>query len=105
MSAQRQECRGRPRLSRLPRDGGGAGGNGWSLPSRRRVVVERLRNRLLRTRWPRLQMSAIAALTGASGFVASWVLLAFGLDSMALRYGLAVLVAYGAFLLLVRIWL
>jgi hypothetical protein len=72
---------------------------------RRRAVVERVRERLLRTRWPRLQMSAIAALTGASGFVASWVLLRLGLDRMAVRYGIAVLVAYGVFLMLVRIWL
>ncbi len=73
--------------------------------SSRRQAVEALRARLQQANWPRLQMSAITALTGASGFLASWLLLQLGVHRMALRYGLAVLAAYGVFLLLLRVWI
>ena len=76
-----------------------------SRAPRRRQAVEALRARLQRANWPRLQMSAITALTGASGFLASWLLLQLGVHRMALRYGLAVLAAYGVFLLLLRVWI
>ena len=79
--------------------------NPVSLAPRRRQAVEALRARLQRANWPRLQMSAITALTGASGFLASWLLLQLGVHRMALRYGLAVLAAYGVFLLLLRGWI
>ncbi len=54
---------------------------------------------------PRLQMSLIVACTGATGFVVSFLLLHVGLRRLWLRYAVAVLLAYGIFLLLVRLWL
>jgi hypothetical protein len=50
-------------------------------------------------------MSLILAATGAAGFVASFLMLRLGLSAMWLRYGLAVLLAYGVFLLLLSVWL
>jgi hypothetical protein len=72
-------------------------------PAARRV--ERVRRLLLRRGLPRVQMSLILAATGAAGFVASFVLLHLGLWRMWVRYPLAVLFAYGVFLLLLRVWL
>ena len=74
------------------------------LPSRERLV-EKAKERLLRHGLPRLQMSILLALTGASGFLTSFILLKAGVGSMALRYPVAVMVAYGVFLLLLRVWL
>lgn len=76
---------------------------GGQPPSARRV--ERVRRMLARRGMPRVEMSLILAATGAAGFVASFVMLRFGLSAMWLRYGLAVLFAYAVFLLLLRIWL
>ena len=50
-------------------------------------------------------MTLIVLLTGASGFIASVLLLRLGLHAMWLRYALGMAVAYLVFLLLVRIWL
>jgi hypothetical protein len=74
------------------------------MPSREELV-EKVKKRLERYSLPRLQMSAILALTGATGFLSSFVLLKLGVDFMALRYPVAVALAYGVFLLLLRIWL
>ncbi|HEX6904100.1 MAG TPA: hypothetical protein VF789_30600 [Thermoanaerobaculia bacterium] len=74
------------------------------MASRERLV-EKTRQLLLRTSLPRLQMSILLALTGASGFLTSFILLKAGVGSMALRYPVAVMVAYGVFLLLLRVWL
>ena len=74
------------------------------VPSRERLV-QQTKERLLRHGLPRLQMSILLALTGASGFLTSYILLKSGVDSMALRYPVAVMVAYGVFLLLLRVWL
>ncbi len=60
---------------------------------------------LLRRGWPRVEMSLILAATGAAGFVASFLMLRLGLSAMWLRYGLAVLLAYGVFILLLSVWL
>lgn len=49
-------------------------------------------------------MSLILAATGAAGFLASFLMLHLGVSRMWLRYGLAVLLAYAVFLLLLRIW-
>ncbi len=43
-------------------------------------------------------MALIAALTGASGLLASYVLRIAGMSAMAPRYPLAVAIAYAAFL-------
>src|SRR2546427_8543265 len=53
----------------------------------------------------RLQMALIVALTGAAGFLASHLLRLAGVDAMLLRYPMAVLLAYGVFLLMMWIWI
>jgi hypothetical protein len=50
-------------------------------------------------------MSVLLLGTALVGFVCSAVLLRLGLGSMAVRYSIAVLVAYGGFLLLLRAWI
>lgn len=74
------------------------------IPSREELI-EKARTRLLARSLPRLQMSIVVALTGAAGFLSSYSLLQLGMNSMAARYPLAVAVAYGVFLLLLRVWL
>lgn len=54
---------------------------------------------------PRLQMSLIIGLTGLAGLLFSFLLLRSGLDAMWIRYPAAVGLAYGVFLLLLRIWI
>lgn len=71
----------------------------------RSQVVGRVQRRLERESCPRLQMTLIAALTGASGLLASFLLLHQGVESMALRYPLALALAYGMFLFLIWLWL
>lgn len=50
-------------------------------------------------------MMLLVALTGLSGFLFSLLMLKAGLTSMAARYPIAVLLAYGVFLGLLRVWL
>ena len=71
----------------------------------RRKEIERQRSRLEALGQPRLQMMLIVALTGLGGFLASFTLLHLGMNSMALRYPLAVGVAYLVFLVLLWLWL
>lgn len=71
----------------------------------RAKLVERMRDRLQSQSYPRLQMSLIVSLTGLAGLLASASLLKLGLHSMAWRYPLALLIAYGAFLGLLWLWL
>lgn len=54
---------------------------------------------------PRVQMTILLALTGGAGFFTSYLLLRAGMNSMALRYPLAVGVAYLVFFLLLRLWI
>lgn len=77
---------------------------GLTRPTERELLVARLHRRLA-LGWPRLLVGAMVALTGLAGFLASVVLLHLGVASMGLRYALAVAVAYGAFLLQLRLWL
>jgi hypothetical protein len=51
--------------------------------------VERVRRILLRRGLRRVQMSLMLAATCAAGFVASFLMLRFGLSAMWLRYALA----------------
>lgn len=68
--------------------------------------VNRVRNALLRESFPRVQMFILVSFTGASGFLASFLMLRLGgIEGMALRYVLAMGVAYLAFLGLLWIWL
>ena len=73
--------------------------------SQRARDVERLRGQLERDSYPRLQMLLLVTLTGAAGFLASFLLLLAGLRSMWLRYPASIAVAYLAFLVLLWIWL
>lgn len=75
------------------------------LPRSRDEAVGRLRHDLQTHGWPRSQMTLLVALTGGAGLLASFLLLHAGLDSMTLRYPLALLMAYGVFLLLLWLWL
>ncbi|HFF5964842.1 TPA: hypothetical protein ACGCF6_000154 [Stenotrophomonas maltophilia] len=75
------------------------------LPMNRGSEVVRARQHLQQRGWPRLQMALIVALTGAAGFLASHLLRLAGIDAMLLRYPMAVLLAYGVFLLLMWIWI
>ncbi|MDQ1834012.1 hypothetical protein [Massilia scottii] len=73
--------------------------------SQRERDVERLRGKLERDSYPRLQMLLLVTLTGAAGFLASFLLLLAGLQTMWLRYPASIAVAYLAFLFLLWIWL
>lgn len=66
------------------------------LQARRKLEVES---------YPRLQMTLIAALTGAFGLLSSFLLLRQGVESMVVRYPTAVLLAYLMFLFLIWLWL
>ncbi|MES2318798.1 MAG: hypothetical protein V4631_15060 [Pseudomonadota bacterium] len=67
--------------------------------------IDRIRSRLERDHYPRLQMGWIVTLTGFAGLAASFLLLRAGLTSMGLRYFCAMCVAYLSFLLLLWGWL
>ena len=67
--------------------------------------VQRLVARLEDQSFPRLQMSLVVAMTGGSGLLASFLMLKAGIESMVLRYPLALIVAYAVFMLLMWIWL
>lgn len=75
------------------------------LPLTRGSEIARARQQLQRGGWPRLQMALIVLVTAVAGLVGSHVLRLGGMDSMPLRYPLAVLLAYLVFLLLMWIWL
>lgn len=53
---------------------------------------------------PRLQMSLLVLLTATTGFLASVMFSAIGMEALWLRYPVCVLIAYGAFLGLVWCW-
>jgi hypothetical protein len=68
-------------------------------------AVLHLKRRLEQDSFPRVQMSLIVGLTGGAGLLFSFVMLELGVTSMALRYPLALLIAYGVFLALLWLWL
>ena len=72
---------------------------------KRERKIESLKRRLQRKSYPRLHASLILLLTGLAGFFVSFVLLLAGVTAMWLRYPVAILVAYGVFLILLRVWL
>lgn len=77
-----------------------------STPTVNRVLaIQRVREHLVRESFPRIQMALIVALTGGFGLLASFALLQFGMDSMAVRYPLALSFAYLFFLFLIWLWL
>jgi hypothetical protein len=85
---------GRSRLSTRPKP----------VTDRRRALA-RIRAKLERFHTPRFDLSMIVLATGFAGFFGSYVLLWSGMTSMAIRYPLAVVVAYLAFLGLLWCWL
>ena len=68
-------------------------------------AILHLKRRLEQDGFPRIQMSLIVGLTGAAGLLFSFILLELGVTSMALRYPLALLMAYGVFLVMLWLWL
>jgi hypothetical protein len=60
---------------------------------------------LIDSRSPRFVVLVILILAGAAAFGTSVAALRLGLDSMALRYPLATICGYGAFLALIRLWI
>lgn len=71
----------------------------------RSLAVFRMRRHLERESYPRIQMGLIVTLTGATGLLWSFLLLHSGVESMALRYPLALAGAYLVFLFLLWLWL
>lgn len=71
----------------------------------RSQIIKEVKENLLRNSLPRFSMTLMVLLTGFAGFLSSYGMLHFGLTKMWLRYSLAVLVSYAAFLLLLKFWL
>ncbi len=75
------------------------------MPYSRARAVETVQGWLVRRSLPRVQMFVMIALTGLAGFGVSFCLLHAGLWHMSIRYPVSILVAYGVFLGLLRVWL
>jgi hypothetical protein len=71
----------------------------------RSLVIVRLKRRLEKESFPRIQMAFIVGLTGGGGLLCSFILLHSGVGSMAVRYPLALIGAYLCFLFLLWLWL
>lgn len=71
----------------------------------RKSAVEIVKQKILQSSFPRLQISFIILLTALAGFLTSFFLLQAEIYSMAFRYPFAIMVAYCVFLILLRIWL
>lgn len=71
----------------------------------RSAEIQRVRHGLVRDSYPRLQMLLLVTLTGASGLLASYLLLRAGLVHMSERYPAAFGIAYLVFLALLWLWL
>lgn len=76
-----------------------------SQDSEHQALVASVEKHLERRSYPRLQMMLIVSLTGATGLLASALLLRLGMQSMVQRYPVSVLIAYGAFLALLWLWM
>jgi hypothetical protein len=70
----------------------------------RQRLLGRLQAHFARSRSPRATITIILLATGGAGFVASVVMLKCGVSQMWLRYPVALLIAWGVFLALVRAW-
>lgn len=71
----------------------------------RRDVVSEVRLRYIDAWFPRAQATVLLALAGGTAFLFSVVALRMGLDNMAVRYAVSTAIGYGAFLLLLRLWI
>lgn len=65
---------------------------------------QQLRDELAQRYWLRLHVAMIALLTLGALWLCSALLMHAGVESLAIRYGLACPVAYGVYLLLLRWW-
>lgn len=74
-------------------------------PLTRQHLVSRIRARMAREEAPRVTMLLMLALSGGFAFLTSFLWLRAGLDSMAIRYPLAALAGYCAFIVLARVWI
>ncbi len=72
---------------------------------RKSRAVLRLTHQLKTQAYPRMQMGLIVSITGLVGLLFSFLLLHAGIDSMAMRYPLALLGSYIIFLVLLWLWL
>jgi hypothetical protein len=68
-------------------------------------LIAALRSRVEWDYRPRFTVTVMLAFAGLAGFLSSVVMLRAGVDSMPIRYGLAAVVGYAAFLGLVRLWI
>jgi len=68
-------------------------------------AIVRMQRRLEHESFPRIQMTLIVTLTGATGLLASFLMLRGGIESMAIRYPMALANAYLAFLFMLWLWL
>ena len=93
-------------MDRRPRRGPPAPPLPPDTPERWRArQVRKLRARLERDAFPRVEMCLLVSVTGAAGLLASWALRQSGLAHMGARYLLALGVAYAVFLALLRLWM
>ena len=72
-----------------------------NLKTRVALILEQQQQMFL----PRVQMMIILLLTGCAGFLSSFLMLHSGIAQMWMRFPLAILAAYVAFLLLLRLWI
>ncbi len=70
----------------------------------RDITRRAVENYLREHRFPRFALGMLLILTGTIGFFISYLLLQAGVDHMWIRYPVAVMGAYGIFLLLLRGW-
>ena len=70
----------------------------------RQQLIRELRRNLESTENPRLFMALLIAITGMTGFIASVILLHFGLHTLWLRYLIAGSIAYLVFLAMLYQW-
>jgi hypothetical protein len=70
----------------------------------RDIARRAVENYLREHRFPRFALGLLLILTGFVGFFISYLLLRAGVDHMWIRYPVAVMGAYGIFLLLLRGW-
>ncbi|MBR7746107.1 hypothetical protein [Undibacterium baiyunense] len=68
-------------------------------------LVSRLKSRIEKDGYPRLQMMLMVMMTGLIGFLSSFILLHSGMQTMWLRYLCAFGIAYVGFIGLLRVWL
>src|SRR4051795_2792142 len=68
-------------------------------------VAQRFKERVLHTYFVRCDMSLILLVVVAAGVGSSKLMLECGLHSLPIRYPLALLVSFLAFLLLIRVWI